>query len=274
MLGRLSHYVRRWIEVPSYSSSTDVQFALLNLLASKQSPAHIDRSLILRLLELFFKKGFQKGYPGSLKEAEKQQMLQALHALEHKKIFRARNFPFLHDEIINMRLGVWLSNLLREDLGVFPAYPDHVLPISIHAPKTDLNVIRQIYQTFDPVSYEQKVVDLERYIDMFDLQYWHELSPFFVGPVWMSTQEHLLPEDSLLIMRVVSDFIADPKLGMVSIRKRRIQFFRTQLSESFIYPNMPIRLGMNLPNFENKIRSLGGRTTSVWYPSYHWDFLD
>lgn len=272
MLGRLSHYVRRWLEVPAYSSSTDVQFALLNLLASKQTPAHINRSMILRLLELFITEGYKDEYPGELKSEEKQQLLAAIQSLQLQRPFRASMFPFLQDDIINMRLGVWLSNLLREDLGVFPLRQDRVMPISIYAPKTNLQVIRQMYEAFDPHSYEQKVVDLEHYIELFDCQYWHELSPYFVGPVWMTTMESLLPEDSLLILRVISDFVSNPKLGMVSVRQRRIQFFRTRLSDQFIYPNMPIQLGMNLPNLENKIRSLGGRTHSLWYPSYHWDF--
>jgi len=272
MFGRFRHFVRRWLEVPVYTSGLEVQFALLNLLASRRFPDHIDRQASLDLLENFFTSGLESPYPGDLSPSEKQGFLHALHRFRTGEAVAPGDFPFLKDPICQVRLGAWLSNLLREDIGAFPRDESTTIPLSVFAPGGDLSPLHWVYQVFDPLGFEQKVVDLSRYQTVFSLTYWHELAPYFLGPVLMLGGGKLLPEDALLVPRIISEFVADPSLGLLSIPDRGLRFLRTRLCQELIVPNLPLRLGLPLPSLERKVRQHGWRVEELWYPAAKWDF--
>ncbi|MEM7656892.1 MAG: hypothetical protein AAF399_12240 [Bacteroidota bacterium] len=269
MLTRFRRYLRRWLEVPVYTSGTEIQFALLNYLASQRPPAHLDRGVSMRLLEHFLVEGFGRTLPGEVTPTEKHQFLAALHRFQKGETVAIREFPFIKDQTSQFRLGAWLSNLLREDLGRLANEGEEIAPLSVFSPSLNLEPVRGVYEVLEPHDHAEKVINLQRYLPAFDLQYWHELAPYFVGPVLMIGGKQLLPEDALLIPRIVADFVADPSLGMVVIQQHELRFLRTRICKELIVPNLPLRMGLPLPNLARKVQQHGGRVQELWYPVAH-----
>ncbi|WNJ16084.1 hypothetical protein [Pontibacter sp. G13] len=266
MIGRVRQYIKRLLEVPTYTSSLEVQFALINLFISKHSLLHINRDHTLNLFERFLTSGFNDEYPGRLTHSERDRFLQVLGQLRQQSRFDIRNFPFVEDESACRRLGMWLSNVLREDTGTFPVNANTLMPVSIFSPQPDLLPLKKMYQVFDEESGDQKILDLRSYAQMFDFIYWHELLPFAIGPVWVLSELRLYPEDAIIMMRVISDFNHNPSLAMVRVPNRKMVFLRTNLSRRLLLPNMPISLGLAQAMLEKRVKALGWKTQRLWYP--------
>ncbi|GAB4404029.1 MAG: hypothetical protein OHK0039_03900 [Bacteroidia bacterium] len=255
MFGQLRQYMRRILEVPVYTSSIDAQFALINLLISKGEWVQIARPHLLALLLQYVRDGL---YPLPITPGEADEQARLLHLLgllARGRPLDAQLFPFLHSEEQGRRLGRWLSNVLREDLAPFPRRADALAPVSVFAPEASVAGLRATLRSFDPVGGEAKLIDLARYVALFDLAFWHELLPYAMGPVWAVATAQIVPEDRVLLLRAPGYFAASPRLGLLRIAS--LTLVRASLIDQLIYPNMPIDQPIDALLHPDRIRRRG-----------------
>jgi hypothetical protein len=206
MFKELRRTFSRWLPVDRYEKDEHIRNALKWIL---------DRTNYRALLRAFVENDLA-GEPGVSAE-ERGTLLACLSRAEHGEKVTAHALPRIAARSGRLKVGSWLRNACRRDLGLMPREANEVVPISCYC---DDSTGRAVAATFRALGYAEeteRLSQLRQVAHDAKLRTWVEVVPFVVGPCFASCGSALSFADCLLLPPTGSSFFYDPSLGAVHL---------------------------------------------------------
>jgi hypothetical protein len=201
MLEALRKRFNRWLAVDRYEKDKDIRNALEWML---------DRVSYRALLRVFAEDGLDAA--SGISAEERRALLACLSRADRGEKVTADALPRFADRSGRLKIGSWLTNAGRRDLGLMPREAREVVPISCYC---DDNSGRVVAATYGALGYSdaEQLGQLRQVAVQAKLRTWAEILPFVVGPCFASCGSSLSFSDCLLLPPTGLSFFYDPSLG-------------------------------------------------------------
>jgi hypothetical protein len=194
----------RWLTVEKYRKDEHIRSALEWM---------VERTNYRALLRVFVENELTP--ETGISAEERRALLACISSADRGERVTADALPRIADRSGRLRIGSWLANAARTDLGLMPREADETVPISCYC---DDNTGRVVAATFRALGYagdSELLGQLRQVAEEAGLKTWAEVVPFVVGPCFASCGLSLSFADCLFLPRTGPSFIYDPCLGAV-----------------------------------------------------------
>ncbi len=193
---------------------------------TKQDQYHTNQSLayglqwafnsnnLLNLFESLITFGFEMS-SGQLSLQEQELYFECIGRKRTGEHLTREDFPKLKNERAIARIGRWIKNVSRQDLGEIPKESDHIIPAGFLC--MDETKIK-ITATFRALGYTGDIehnMKLHEFIQRFNLKYVGELFPYIAGPCFAILNTDIELEDVSLLPRATTSFFYNRSLGII-----------------------------------------------------------
>tara|TARA_R110002126_G_scaffold10533_15_gene48465 strand:- start:1372 stop:2133 length:762 start_codon:yes stop_codon:yes gene_type:complete len=249
-MGWLRKFVGSWFSQDKYHTNNAVAHGLEWAFTSDQ---------LVSLFECLVASRFN--LPDQILSADERQQL--IHCIQRKRsgeTLSKAEFPELKNEQAIRRVGRWISNVSRSDLGHIPLDADHIIPASFLCPEKTKSKITATFRALgygDDIEHNLKLCEFMR---QFNLRRFEELFPYTVGPCIVIINADISLEDVSLVPRATTMFHYNPSLGLVAfpdihiaiVRKGPDAIARIELADV-----------MDIELMENRLRASGWETKNM-----------
>ena len=192
----------RWLAVDKYEKDEDIRNALEWML---------DRANYRALLRVFVEDDLAPAC--GISAEERRALLACVSKADRGEKVTSAALPRISDRRGRLKIGSWLTNAGRRDLGLMPREAREVVPISCYCDDNSGKVVAATFRALGYSGDADRLGQLRQVAEQTKLRTWAEVMPFVVGPCFASCGSPLSFSDCLLLPPTGSSFFYDPPLG-------------------------------------------------------------
>ena len=169
---------------------------------------------LVSLFECLVTSGFNS--PHQILSADERQLL--IRCIQRKwsgESLSKIEFPELKNEQVIRKIGRWISNVSRSDLGLMPQDADHIIPASFLCPEKTKSKITATFRAMGYAGEIEHNLKLREFMRQFNLRRFGELYPHTVGPCIVIINADIALEDVSLMPRALTSFHYNQSLGII-----------------------------------------------------------
>lgn len=204
MFTALKRAFDRWLAVDRYEKDEHIRSALEWML---------DRPNYRALLREFAESDLAPG--SGVAAEERRALLTCVSKVDRGEKVTADELPRIAERSGRLRIGSWLTNAGRRDLGLMPREAREIVPISCYCDDATGRIVAATFRALGYAGEAERLGQLRQVVKQARLRTWAEVMPFVVGPCFASCGSSLSFADCLLLPPTGSSFFYDPSLGAV-----------------------------------------------------------
>jgi hypothetical protein len=248
----LSSLIYEWLAQEKFRTNKSIKHALKWVLNIN----NFNGITRINLFENFIHEGFP-AKENLLKASEKTYFLKLIELAKTNIPINWIEFVGIENKLARRKIGRWLSNVSRNDLGLLPENPNQIIPFSIICSPDNLNLIENTYKA---LGYKDRLQWLNNLIDDYKFLNLGELLPFTVGYCIIICKELMSAEDTVLLPRIMSQFFYNNQLGVVVIPNISLIVIRKGILK---YSRLPIEQKTGFKDIISLAKSLGWEISEI-----------